>query len=79
MSILLNINYTPTPEVDFPIIEKMMTAIEQQSSSCQSLQSIYNRVDEYTDVSYGERTRYTAGMAQTLTQYYRPEGCIINT
>ena len=56
-----------------------MTAIEQQSSSCQSLQSIYDRVDKYTNVSYGERTRYTAGMAQALTQYYSPEWCIINT
>lgn len=75
----LNTSYTPNPEVDFPIIEKMMTAIEQQSPSCQSLQSIYNRVDKYTtNLSYGERTRHTAGMAQALTQYYRPEGCSIN-
>ena len=65
----------PTPAVDFPILEKMMIAIEQQSSSCQLLQSIYDRVDKYTNVSYWERTRYTAGMAQALTQYYSPEWC----
>ena len=77
VSMLLNISYTPTPETDFPIIEKMMLAIEQQSISCTSLQSIYDRVDKYTNISYAERVRYTAGMAQTLTDYYRPEWCTI--
>jgi hypothetical protein len=49
---LLNISYTPDPAIDFPIIEKMMMAVEQKSTSCQSLQAIHDRVDEYIDSDY---------------------------
>ena len=77
VSTMLNINYNPDPETDFSVLEKMMTSIEKRSESCKSLQSIYDRVDKYTDTSYSQRVRYTAGMAQAMTQYYRPELCTI--
>jgi hypothetical protein len=70
---LLNVSYTPDPAYDFEILNKMMQSIEIQSKSCQSLQSVYDRVDKYIDPLYGKRVRYTAGMAQAMTNYYRPE------
>jgi hypothetical protein len=54
-----------------------MMAVEQKSTSCQSLQAIHDRVDEYIDSDYWERVKYTAGMAQAMVHYYRPEWCTI--
>lgn len=74
---IFNLSYIPDPIIDFPIMEKMMTAIEKESYSCVKLQSIYDRVDKYTDKNYWERIIYTAAMAQAMTEYYRPEWCTI--
>jgi hypothetical protein len=74
---MFNLSYTPDPALDFPVLERIMITIDQQSYSCVKLQSMYDRVDKYTKKNYWERVRYIAGMAQEMVEMDRPEWCTI--
>ena len=77
VAVSLGVSYSPSSAHDFESLQKMMVAVEAQSNSCASLQSIYQRVQKYTDSTNIERNRYMAGMAQELTKLYAPKECTV--
>lgn len=68
VSMLLNINYMPDQQIDFPIINTMATKISESNFSCRQLDAIHTSMEQYLVPHQSERVRYMAGMAQALIE-----------
>lgn len=68
VSMLFNINYMPSEELDFPVITTMATKISESNFSCSQLDAIHAKMEQYLVPTNSERVRYMAGMAQALLE-----------